>query len=62
MHTNDFAYYFNSILTKGRKDNTYKFALARFLIDYSYTLDNMYIECKLKEAVYEKIEFSKIAI
>ena len=22
----DFAYYFNSILTKGKKDNTYKFA------------------------------------
>ena len=61
MHTNDFAYYFNSILTKGRKDNTYKFALARFLIDYSYMLDNLYIECKLKEAVYEKIEFPKIA-
>ncbi len=28
----DFTYYFNSILTKGKKDNTYKSALARFLI------------------------------
>lgn len=26
---------FASILTKGRKDNTYKFALARYLLDYS---------------------------
>ena len=40
MSNNDLAYYFNSILTKGRKVNTYKFALARFLVDYSYILDD----------------------
>jgi len=27
---------FMDILTRGRKDNTYKFALARFLLDYSH--------------------------
>jgi hypothetical protein len=26
---------FVSILTRGKKDNTYKFALARYLLDYS---------------------------
>jgi hypothetical protein len=26
---------FVSILTKGKKNNTYKFALARYLLDYS---------------------------
>lgn len=57
---NNFTYYFNSILTKGRKDNTYKFALARFLIEYSYSLDTE-IENKIKINSYEKIEFSKIA-
>jgi len=57
---NNFTYYFNSILTKGRKDNTYKFALARFLVEYSYRLDTK-IENKIKINSYEKIEFSKIA-
>jgi hypothetical protein len=61
LSTNGLAYYFNAILTKGRKDNTYKFALAKFLTDYSYTFDDLYIQQKLKDASYEKIEFSKIA-
>ncbi|HKG30548.1 MAG TPA: hypothetical protein VKA91_04700 [Nitrososphaeraceae archaeon] len=43
----DYAHYFNSILTKGRKDNTYKFALARFLIEYSYERDILNIENKI---------------
>ena len=62
MITNDnFVYYFNSILTKGKKDNTYKFALARFLIDYSYKLDSSYIKMKIENNLEETIEFSIIA-
>ncbi len=33
--TDEFLETFIHILTKGRKDNTYKFALAKFLLDYS---------------------------
>jgi hypothetical protein len=61
LSTNNLAYYLNAILTKGRKDNTYKFALTRFLIDHSYTLDDEYIQQKLKVAAYWKVEFSIIA-
>ena len=56
------SYIFNSILTKGRKDNTYKFALARFLIDYVYhRLEYTYIQTKLKNNESEVIEFATIA-
>lgn len=58
---NEFIYYFNSILTKGKKDNTYKFALAKFLIDYSHGLDENYIDDKIKGKQTETIEFSLIA-
>ena len=34
---------FISILTKGSKSNTYKFALARFLLDHSHKHDSSYI-------------------
>ena len=34
---------FISILTKGNKSNTYKFALARFLLDHSHKPDSSYI-------------------
>jgi len=61
LTNSDFVYHFNSILTKGKKDNTYKFALARFLLDYSYGLDDKYIENKINDNSYEEIEFSKIA-
>jgi hypothetical protein len=57
----DFLYYFNSILTKGKKDNTYKCALARFLTEYSYALDLGYIENKIQNNSCERIEFSMIA-
>jgi hypothetical protein len=56
-----FAYYFNSILTKGKKDNTYKFALARFLLDYSHKLDDSYIKIKIENDTTETISFSNIA-
>jgi hypothetical protein len=58
---NNFVYYFNSIITKGKKDNTYKFALARFLIEYSNRLDNADIENKIKNNTFERIQFSTIA-
>jgi 5-methylcytosine-specific restriction endonuclease McrA len=57
----DFLYYFNSIITKGRKDNTYKFALARFLVEYSYQLDDQYIENNIRSNKTEAIYFATIA-
>lgn len=57
----DFLYHFNSIITKGRKDNTYKFALARFLIEYSYQLDDQYIESNILSNKTEAISFDAIA-
>ena len=50
--------YFIQIITKGRKDNTYKFALARFLLDYSRELDKDHIK-KLGED--EFVPYDKIA-
>jgi hypothetical protein len=54
----DIAHYFNSIITKGRKDNTYKFALARFLVEYSYGQD---IENKIRNNEMIVIKYSIIA-
>jgi len=39
MSNKGFEFYFNHILTRGRKDNTYKFALARFLLDFARDSD-----------------------
>ena len=61
MSTDDLAYIFNSILTKGKKDNTYKFALARFLVDYAYALDDTYMRIKVDNGEEETIEFETIA-
>ncbi len=55
MNNKDFEFYFNYILTKGRKDNTYKFALARFLLDFARDSD----ETDINDAIKNK---SKIAI
>jgi hypothetical protein len=57
----EFAYYFNSILTKGKKDNTYKFALAKFLIDYAHGLDDSSIRIKIEKDEKEIIRYSTIA-
>jgi hypothetical protein len=57
----DFVYYFNSIITNGRKDNTYKFALAGFLVEYSYQLDVHYIEANIHLNKTEEISFAVIA-
>lgn len=59
--TADLALDFVAILTKGRKDNTYKFALARFLIDYSKKLDDQYISRKVTDKEYEVIQYSLIS-
>lgn len=61
MTGNDFQYYLNTILTKGRKDNTYKFALARFLVDYSYKQDELDIETGINKNESNIIEYSVIA-
>lgn len=61
MENEEFAYYFNSVLTKGRKDNTYKFALARFLIDYAHGLDDSFIRVKIEKDEKEIIRYSTIA-
>lgn len=52
---NDFIY----IIKKGRKDNTYKFALAKFLIDYANKVEDL--ESKLDNNTNYLIEFSTIA-
>ena len=57
----DYLRNFNAIITKGRKDNTYKFALARFLIDYSESLDEQSIRNKVDSNTDEVIEYSLIA-
>jgi hypothetical protein len=54
----DFLYYFNSIVSKGKKDNTYEFALARFLLDYSYSLDEAYIRNSIADNKTETINLS----
>ena len=54
-------YYFNSIITKGKENSTYKFALARFLIDYSYALDEAYIGNSVADNKTEAINLSVIA-
>jgi HNH endonuclease len=57
----DLPYFFNSILTKGKKDNTYKFALARFLVDYTYNLDDAYFNKKMENNTNEIIQFATIS-
>lgn len=52
---------FNQIITKGRKDNTYKFALARFLLDYSNGLEEQYIQTKIKNNEKEVVSYQDIA-
>lgn len=52
---NDFIY----IIKKGRKDNTYKFALAKFLIDYANKVEDL--QSKLDNNTNYIIEYSTIA-
>ena len=53
--------YFISILTRGSKNNTYKFALARFLLEHSQKYDLAYIENKKKNNQNEVVDFQDIA-
>jgi len=57
----DFEFYFNHILTKGRKDNTYKFALARFLLDFSRDSDETHIKNAIKNNSKIIVKYSTIA-
>jgi 5-methylcytosine-specific restriction endonuclease McrA len=61
MVEEDFVYYFNAILTKGKKDNTYKFALARSLIDYCYKKDISDLKKKVVKNESELIEFQTLS-
>lgn len=61
MNQKKYALFFHQILTKGSKANTYKFALARFLLDYAHDLDKEKIEAKISKKETENIPYSKIA-
>jgi len=61
MDDEELRNYFISILTKGSKSNTYKFALARFLLEYSDKQDLGSIKNKINNNEKEIVSFSKIA-
>ena len=52
---------FISILSRGAKNNTYKFALARFLLDYSIKFEPDYIENKVLKNEKELVSYQDIA-
>ena len=52
---------FNQIITKGRKDNTYKFALARFLLEHCNRLDSRHIHEKVRTSQPEVVPYQDIA-
>ena len=52
---------FISILTKGRKSNTYKFALARFLLEHSQKCELDYINKKIMNNEKEIVDYQDIA-
>lgn len=53
---------FLAILTKGgRKDNTYKFALARFLLDYSHEQDQLAVNEAVQANTGVAIPYDRIA-
>ena len=53
--------YFVSILSKGVKDNTYKFALARFLLEYSLKCEPDSIKKKIANNEKEVVSYQEIA-
>lgn len=61
MNNNDFEFYFNHILTRGRKDNTYKFALARFLLDFARDSDETDIKNAIKNNSKITVPYTTIA-
>lgn len=52
---------FMTILTKGRKDNTYKFALARFLLDYSHRQHQSTVEEAIRTNRGMEISYDEIS-
>jgi len=61
MNNKDFEFYFNHILTKGRKDNTYKFSLARFLLDFARDSDETDIKNAIKNNSKITVPYTTIA-
>lgn len=61
VNNNELAERFNQIITKGSKNNTYKFALARFLLDYCNGLDKQYIQNKIKNNENEVVSYQELA-
>lgn len=61
MDYKDYALFFHQILTKGSKANTYKFALARFLLDYSHDLEPELIKKKIAKQERVRIPYPEIA-
>ena len=60
MNFQDFENDFIHILTQGKKSNTYKFAFARFLLDFAKSMDIKKLEefehkNKLIDVSYEEI-------
>ena len=53
--------YFVSILSKGVKNNTYKFALARFLLEYSLKCEPDSIKKKIANNEKEVVSYQEIA-
>lgn len=52
---------FVTILKRGVKYNTYKFALARFLLDYVNSLDEDYVNYHIRNAITVQIPYDVIA-
>jgi len=52
---------FLSILSRGAKSNTYKFALARFLLDHSIKFESDYIKNKVLKNEKELVSYQDIA-
>jgi hypothetical protein len=59
--TDDLLHIFHAIISKGKKDNTYKFALARFLLEYSYSLENSILSYSIEKDIPVTIDLSEIA-
>jgi hypothetical protein len=58
---NELKQTFISIITKGRKDNTYKFALAKFLLDYCNKLHPTIIQDSIKNNQSMFIDYQEIS-
>jgi len=58
---NKLKHTFLSIITKGAKSNTYKFALARFLLDHSIKFEPNYIMKKITDDEKIRVDYQDVA-